>query len=77
MSGTPRFKVYRNGEYVAAVKYPEDAAALVAGGGEIRDGAFNRRVVYRADETTADSYDEVAGKVWRRVREMREEEDTR
>lgn len=38
MSGSPAWKVYRPGasrpEYVAACKYPEDAAALVALSGE-------------------------------------------
>ena len=30
MPGSPKFKVYRTGEYIAACKYAEDAAALVA-----------------------------------------------
>lgn len=39
MSGTPEWKVYRDGKYVAACKFVEDAAAIVAlSGGEIRNG---------------------------------------
>ena len=42
MAAAPRFKVYNpEGEYVAACKYPEDAAAVVAAhgpGAQIRDG---------------------------------------
>lgn len=30
---TPNWKVYRDGEYVASTKYPEDAAMLIAGHG--------------------------------------------
>lgn len=37
MAGTPSWKVYRDGEYVAACKFAEDAACLVSCfGGEVR-----------------------------------------
>lgn len=32
----PPWKVYRHGEYIAALKYPEDAAAMVPAGGHIK-----------------------------------------
>lgn len=65
MAATPRWKVYREGEYVASCKYVEDAAALIAmtGGGDIRDGYNARKIVWREGHETfsaADSYDGVA-----------------
>lgn len=40
MAAAPQWKVYHNGEYVAACKYREDAAALVAifSGGIVKHG---------------------------------------
>lgn len=35
MAGSPKWKVYRNGEYIASCKYADDAAALVSLGGGI------------------------------------------
>lgn len=73
MSGTPRWKVYDgDGLYVAACRYIEDAAAVVGGhddGSTIRDGAHNRRIVWREgkDGHAADSYDDVAATVNMRV----------
>ena len=34
MAQSPVFKVFRNGEYVASCKYPEDAAAICGMGGD-------------------------------------------
>ncbi len=71
MAGTPRFKVYIHGKYVAACKHPEDAAAIVAAysSGEIRDG--HKTVVYTdgVDGNAGESYDSVAEIVLRRVEE--------
>ena len=65
MSAAPRYKVYTaDGEYVAACKYAEDAAAIIASygnGSQIRDG--HKRTVYTEGEHPAsagDSYDRVA-----------------
>lgn len=64
MAATPRWKVYnRDGEYIAACKYPEDAAVLVAvqgDGATIRLG--HRVVVFEqgADGDAGESYDQVA-----------------
>lgn len=39
MASTPEWKVYRDGEYIAACKYAEDAALLVsAAGGVVKHG---------------------------------------
>ena len=73
MGATPRWKVYRDGEYVASCKYVEDAAALigVSNCGEVRDGDNGRKVVWREGReafSAADSYDGVAEVVHSRVR---------
>lgn len=74
MSGTPRFKLYDpQGLYVAAFKFPEDAAALLGvygAGSKLRDRWSGSRVVWREGEEltgAADSYDTVAQIVWQRV----------
>jgi hypothetical protein len=63
MSGAPKFKVYRDGEYVAACKFAEDAAMLVA------DCAFaevryeHKRVIWREGSepvSAGESYDGAA-----------------
>lgn len=74
MPKTPRFKIYRDSEYVGSAKYAEDAAALIAvsGCGEIRDGWHGRRVLWREGReefSASDSYDMVARVVARRIRE--------
>ena len=47
MAGSPAWKVYRCGRYVAACKEIEDAAAIVAQrGGEIRHGHSTKSRVY-------------------------------
>jgi len=71
MATTPRFKVYNpSGEYVAAVKHPEDGAAICAAygpGSQIRDG--HKRVVYEdgKDGDAGNSYDEAAAVVLSRI----------
>ena len=35
MAASPQFKIYREGEYVASVKYLEDAAAIVSVSGGV------------------------------------------
>jgi len=60
MASSPNLKVYRDGEYVASVKYAEDAAMLVAGGGQVR--YRHRQVIWDTaiDGDTGDSYDTAA-----------------
>ena len=76
MSAAPRFKVYNpDGEYVAACKFAEDAAAIVAAYGDgatIRYG--HRKVVFRegsegasAGDSYDASYDAVAAIVYSRA----------
>ena len=71
MSGTPQLKVFRNGEYVAACKHAEDAAAIVAlSGGEIRLGHSTKdRLYVNGDEgvRAEDSIDAVAEIIHRRL----------
>lgn len=70
MAATPQFKVYNpNGEYVAACKHPEDAAAIVAlyGGGKIYShGHSKRSLVYTdgVDGVAGESYDAVAAFIY-------------
>ena len=71
MAGAPRYKVYSAaGIYVAACKFAEDAAAVVASyeGGTIRDG--HRTVVWhegQETESAANSYDAVAQAIHSRL----------
>ena len=63
MAASPDFKIYRRGEYVAACKYLEDAAALVGmSGGSVRYG--HTRTIYPDtvlnQQRAADSVDEAA-----------------
>jgi hypothetical protein len=76
MAKTPEFKVYKDsGEYVAACKYPEDAAAIVASYGDgatIRLG--HRRVIWQEGSETqpaGESYDYVYQVVMDRIRNGR------
>ena len=71
MARAPRFKVYRNGEYVASCKDIEDAAAIAAMGGigvTIRDG--HSFVVWENDRDgdPGDSFDHVANVAYARMR---------
>lgn len=62
MASAPEWKVYRNGAYVAACKFAEDAAALVSlSGGIVKHG--HSLIVWRegAEEFSAgESYDGAA-----------------
>jgi hypothetical protein len=67
MAGAPQFKVYNpSGDYVAACKHGEDAAAIVAGYGDgatIRDGHSKRDIVWTEGAESfpaGESYDGVA-----------------
>lgn len=65
MAASPPFKVHRYGEYVASVRYLEDAAALVAGhpGATIRYRAHHGPVLWREGSeafSAGDSYDDTA-----------------
>lgn len=62
MAPTPPWKIYRNGEYVGACKYAEDAAAFVSvAGGVVKHG--HGLVVWREGEEAfeaGESYDAAA-----------------
>lgn len=72
MAGTPKWKCYLNGEYMAATKHAEDAAMLVAmwSGGEVR---YDHKILAWAEGNeilpASESYDRAAeimrGRVWR------------
>ncbi len=67
--GTPTWKVYRGKEYVAACKYPEDAAALMFSDGDCVK--FDHKVLVWCEGNeafpAAQSYDK-AGDVMRQRR---------
>lgn len=74
MAGTPRFKIYNpQGGYVAACKYPEEAAMLTAclgNGTTIRNGHEKRHIVWHEGQETqsaSESYDYVAQLVGERM----------
>jgi hypothetical protein len=74
MAAAPRFKVFSaTGEYLAATKRPEEAAAVVAflgDGAEIRDGHAKTNCVWREgseSQSASESVDFVAELVWARV----------
>lgn len=73
MAASPRWKAFRNDEYVASFHYIEDAALFVAAtGGDIRDGHAKKDIVWRegAEEfSAAGSYDRVAEVVRKRLEE--------
>ena len=62
MAGSPQWKVYRDGEYVAACKYAEDAAAMVSvSGGVVKHG--HSLIVWREGSekySAGESYDGAA-----------------
>lgn len=60
---------HRDGHLVAATEFAEDAAAVVATHGEGTTIRVRKRIVYRdgVDGDAAQSYDQVADVVWRRV----------
>lgn len=71
MARSPRWKVYSpTGEYVAACRYVEDAAAVVAlygDGAHIRDGHGARVYTNGTDGDASESYDAVTEIVRSRV----------
>lgn len=69
MSGTPKFKIFRNGEYVAACRYAEDAAAAVAAFGDVvkYEGRIIWRTISEQSEFT-ESYDAAADLMLGRIR---------
>ena len=76
MAASPKFKVYRGAEYIAAIKYGEDAAAFVA---IIGDGATVRLghnfVLWTEGQehiSAAESYDEAAAVMHGREADFRE-----
>lgn len=77
MAISPQFKIYNGKEYVAACKYAEDAAALVAVLGEgasIRYG--HSLVVWREGqefESAGESYDGAAETMFARIKAASEE----
>lgn len=62
MASTPEWKVYRDGEYVAACKYAEDAAAFVSiAGSVVKHGHAHVVWTEGAEEfLAANSYDGAA-----------------
>lgn len=75
MASSPRFKVYRGKEYVAACHYVEDAAAIVAlspTGATIRSGHSTSDILWTEGIETqpaGESVDTVANVVWARLKE--------
>lgn len=76
MAAAPRWKVYRGDQYIAACKYLDDAAALVAfnarapDGATIRDGHSPKSIVWtegKEDQPASESYDHVVEVCWRRA----------
>lgn len=63
MSGTPKWKVYRDKEYVAACKYASDAAAVVGLTGHGTVKYDHSLIVWREGServSASESYDEAA-----------------
>lgn len=80
MASAPQFKIYTAaGEYIAAAKYAEDAAAIVAvcgqgDGATIRAGHAKADIVWTEgaeDQPAAESYDHVRNTIARRIAERR------
>lgn len=71
MAASPRWKVYSpTSEYVAACRYVEDAAAVVAlygNGASIRDDHGRKVWIEGSDGDAGESYDHVAEVVRERV----------
>lgn len=75
MAGSPKYKVYRDGKYVAACKFAEDAAALIAVSdcGEVRFGHSTVLWSEGSEEFSAgESYDRTAEVIQDRERQMHE-----
>lgn len=74
MSGTPKWKVYLDGEYVAACKHAEDAAAIVAMSNSGVVKYDHKTVVWNegSEEFSAcDSYDRAAQVMHERIDEIK------
>lgn len=74
MSGTPKYKLFRGKEYVAACKRPEDVAVLISA--EVVDRVTYDRAVWvwtEADSPSiaAESYDAAADLMTKRLRTHR------
>lgn len=71
MSGTPKYKLFRGKEYVAACKHPEDVAVLIAAD-MIDRVSYDRAVdVWTASDNSAiaaESYDDAADLMTKRLR---------
>jgi hypothetical protein len=76
MAKSPPFKVYRNGEYVAACWHAEDAAAIagMSAGTQVRWGhskvVFTEPASEEAGVKAADSWDAAANLIRARVEEL-------
>ena len=79
MAGSPSYKIYRRGEYIAAVKHAEDAAQFVGAigyGAEIRIGHSPKWAVWREGLETfsaTESYDRVADVMAAREQKLQRE----
>lgn len=75
MAATPKWKVYRGGEYIGCTKHAEDAAALVGmSGGTIKYG--HGRIIWREGQEEIDaseSYDGAARIMEARVQKIHED----
>lgn len=76
MAASPKFKIYRNDEYIGSVKYGEDAAAMMFSGegSEVRLGHSKRNVVWTEgqEEIPAfESYDRASEIMNQRVENIR------
>lgn len=72
MAGSPKFKVYRGKEYVAACKYAEDAAAVAALTPDSIVKYDHSLVVWREGHETfsaGNSYDQAASVMLDRIRD--------
>jgi len=83
MASAPQWKIFNPaGEYVAATKFAEDAAAVVGlygDGAQIRLGHAKRYTVWTdgVDGSAGDSYDACAEVLIRRKEELRREVEAR
>jgi hypothetical protein len=71
MSGTPKFKVYREGEYIGALKYAEDAAAVVSLAGSLIKYDHGKTIWREGHEevSAGESYDRAAAIMLNRIHE--------
>lgn len=71
MAGSPKWKVYRGREYIAACKYPSDAAALAAVCGDETMVRYEHGLLVwwegHEAQSAGQSYDHAAGVMVERV----------